>query len=148
MGHAADGEVHRPRHAVSGSVGTITDKVSARIVLADPDLPPSVCGDGAGEATRRSPDNVRIGTADASTGIATNIVGERVRGAAADGVEVLAIGISRAVHDAVGEIGPLFPVQRCSGQSCQPGQRWTAHARERRCVRNAFHSPAKRVKRY
>ena len=153
MGHAANGEVHRPRHAVSGSVGTISENVAGRTVLADTDLPPRVPGGRAAEVTRRSPDNRRTVTADAAAGIAANIVGQRFRGpgllhlpwprgAGTDGAEIFTMGISESVHGAVGENEPLCPVPRWGGQSCRPGQRRIAHARERRCVHKVFPTPA------
>ena len=60
MGHAANGEVYRPRYAVSGLIGTITDNVAGRIVRADPDLLPRVSGAGAAEVMRRAPDDLRL----------------------------------------------------------------------------------------
>lgn len=159
MGNAAAGEVYRPRHAVSRSVGTITDNIAGRIGLADPDLPHCVAGDGAAEVTRRSPDNLRGVAADSAAGVAVNIVGARYggpglhnlpwrRGGATDGVEILAVGISRAVHEAASENEPLCPVMRCSGQPCRVGERRIPpRERERRCARKACPAPAKRVKR-
>ena len=60
------------------SVWSIAYDVSWRIVVAHPDLPPSIGGDGAAHCSCRAPYNLRVVAADAGAGIAANIISARL----------------------------------------------------------------------
>ena len=75
---AGTSEMHPCCAAYLGySVWSIADDVSWRIVVAHPDLPTPIGGDGAAHCSCRAPYDLRVMAADAGAGIAANIISLR-----------------------------------------------------------------------
>jgi hypothetical protein len=120
------------------SVRSIADDVSRGIVIARPDLPSPISGDGAAYSACLSPDDLRVVTADARTGIASHIVSTRLRSpvtdnlarrrrAAGHDIQILPVAIAGAVRKAACGNQVAGPVMCHIGQLIRPDQRRNAN---------------------
>ena len=112
--------------------------VSWRIVITHPDLSPSIGGDGAADGTGLGPDDLRIVSADAGTGIAANVVSPCFLGPGTDnlgrcrvppgyGVDVLAISIVGAVRQGTRSNQMVGPFLRHLRELIGPDKRRYTH---------------------
>ena len=120
------------------SVWSEPDDVTWGIVVADPDLSPSIGGDGAASGTGLGPDDLGIVPADAGAGIAANVVSPCFLGPEIDNfgrrrvpagycVDVLAIAIIRAVEQGTRSNQMVGPILRHLGELIRPDERWDTH---------------------
>ena len=120
------------------SVRSEPDDVTWGIVVADPDLSRSIDGDSAANGAGLGPDDLRIVSADAGTGIAADVVSPCFLGPEIDHlcrrrvpagycVDVLAIAVVGTVGQGTRGDQMVSPVLRDLGELIRPDERRQTH---------------------